>query len=167
MGDKLGESPFGMMRGNWTGEGRHERYVNGFLIGSLTKDGDFWQEFVVHLPLPDGGSHEDSPVRVTVDAPQLDVRVSRLDGGSPGGSVDQGQLAEATAFPNCDHPLAIDKHLCGGTYSSGSSMQWDIIDIEHGPIWSISQCSNAMKLYFFLPKLNANVPKPKAEMVWN
>jgi hypothetical protein len=56
-------------------------------VGQLTEDGHLGEELFVHLPLADGGAHEDAAVRVAVDAPQLDLR-GRLDGGGARRPVD-------------------------------------------------------------------------------
>lgn len=59
------------------------------------------------------GYHEDAPVAVSVDAPQLEVGLG-FDGGGPGGPVDQGQFSETAAFPDAGHPLPVHVHLRGG-----------------------------------------------------
>ena len=41
------------------------------LIKCLTQNGDLAEEALVHLPLPDGGAHQDPPVAVPVNTPQL------------------------------------------------------------------------------------------------
>lgn len=56
------------------------------------------------------GYHEDAPVAVSVDAPQLEVGLG-FDGGGPRGPVDQSQFSETTAFPDAGHPLAVHVHL--------------------------------------------------------
>lgn len=56
------------------------------------------------------GYHEDAPVAVSVDAPQLEVGLG-FDGGGPRGPVDQSQFSKTTAFPDAGHPLPVHVHL--------------------------------------------------------
>ena len=42
--------------------------------GPLTENGDLAEESLVHLPLPDGGAHQDPAVAVPVNTPQLQVK---------------------------------------------------------------------------------------------
>lgn len=56
------------------------------------------------------GYHEDAPVAVPVDAPQLEIGLG-FDGGGPGGPVDQSQFPEAAPFPDAGHPLPVHVHL--------------------------------------------------------
>jgi len=80
---------------------------------SLTQNGDLGEELLVHLSLSDGGSHEDPPVAVSVDAPQLDVG-DCLDRGGARSAVNQGQLAEAASFADGQYLLAVDQDLHEG-----------------------------------------------------
>lgn len=104
-----------------------------------TQDGHLAEELFVHLALPQraplmedkssiqqhcfslrsfvGGEgsvswahHQDPPVALPVDAPQLDIRLG-FDGGGPRRPVDQRQLPEAAALPDAGHPFVVDVHL--------------------------------------------------------
>ena len=72
-----------------------------------TQDWNLGQELFVHLPLPDGRAHQDSPVRVAVDAPQLDVR-GGFYGGRARGAVDEGELTEGTTLADVQDLFAVD-----------------------------------------------------------
>lgn len=79
----------------------------------------------VPLPLtepPGQGSthHEDAPVAVTVDAPELEVRFG-LHSSRSGGAVDEGQLSEASPLTDVGHPLPVHIYLWG----RGEKGQWD------------------------------------------
>lgn len=79
----------------------------------------------VPLPLtepPGQGSthHEDAPVAVTVDAPELEVRFG-LHSSRSGGAVDEGQLPEASPLTDVGHPLPVHIYLWG----RGEKGQWD------------------------------------------
>lgn len=61
---------------------------------------------------PGAGYHEDAPVAVSVDAPQLEVGLG-FDSGRPRGPVDQGEFSETPAFADAGHPLPVHVHLRG------------------------------------------------------
>lgn len=70
-------------------------------------------EELVHYPEWHEGKHsyhEDTPVAVSVDAPQLKIGLG-LDGGSSGSPINQSQLSKTASFSNTGHPLAIHIHL--------------------------------------------------------
>lgn len=62
--------------------------------------------------------HEDPPVAVPVNAPELEVRLG-LHGRCPGGAIDEGQLPKAPAFTDAGHPLSVHVHLQGSGDSVG------------------------------------------------
>lgn len=62
--------------------------------------------------------HEDTPVAVPVNAPELEVCLG-LHGRCPGGAIDEGQLPKAPAFTDAGHPLSVHVHLQGSGDSVG------------------------------------------------
>lgn len=62
--------------------------------------------------------HEDTPVAVPVNAPELEVRLG-LHSRCPGGAIDEGQLPKAPAFTDAGHPLSVHVHLQGSGDSVG------------------------------------------------
>jgi hypothetical protein len=64
----------------------------------------------VHFALSDGGAHQDSSVRVAVDAPQLDVGCG-LDGGGSRRSVDQSEFTERSSFSDVEDFFTVDVDL--------------------------------------------------------
>ena len=70
--------------------------------------------------------HEDTPVAVPVDAPELEVRLG-LHGCCPGGAIDEGQLPKAPAFTDACHPLSVHVHLQGSGDSVGGQGSGDSV----------------------------------------
>jgi hypothetical protein len=57
---------------NGSGSGALTQLRSGYRrAGPLTENGDLAEESLVHLPLPDGGAHQDPAVAVPVNSPQL------------------------------------------------------------------------------------------------
>lgn len=54
--------------------------------------------------------HEDAPVAVTVDTPELEVRLG-LHGSRSGGAVDESQLPEASPLTDVGHPFPVHIYL--------------------------------------------------------
>lgn len=92
---------------------------------NLTQNRHPRQELLVHLALPDGRPHQDAPVAVPVDAPQLDVGFG-AHRGSAGRPVDQGQLAEAAALADRGHLFAVHKDLQFRISSRGVEECWSV-----------------------------------------
>lgn len=66
--------------------------------------------------------HEDTPVAVPVDAPELEICLG-LHGCCPGGAVNERQLPKAAPFADAGHPLSIHIHL-QGTQRERSERSW-------------------------------------------
>lgn len=64
--------------------------------------------------------HEDAPVAVTVDAPELEIRFG-LHGSCSRGAVDEGQLPEASPLTDVGHPFPVHIYL----WRIGEKGQWD------------------------------------------
>ena len=75
-----------------------------------TQNGDFLQEGLIEFPFPDGATHEDPAVGVSVNGPQLYVGLC-LDGGRPGSPVDQSQLTKAPTLTDRAHEIVVDVDL--------------------------------------------------------
>lgn len=54
--------------------------------------------------------HEDAPVAVPVDAPELEVRLG-FHGRCPGGAIDECELPKAATLADAGHPLSVHVHL--------------------------------------------------------
>ena len=75
-----------------------------------TQDGYFLEEGLVQLPLPDGASHENPAVGVTINGPQLHISLG-LNGRCPGSAVDQGKLTKASTLADGASVLIVDIYL--------------------------------------------------------
>lgn len=75
--------------------------------------------------------HEDTPVAVPVDAPELEVCLG-LHGRCPGGAVNERQLPKAAPFADAGHPLSVHIHL-QGTQRERSERSWGGVWGHCGP----------------------------------
>lgn len=87
-----------------------ERESKVCVFTNLTKNGDPRQELLVHLSLPDGRAHEYTPVGVTIDTPELNIRLGP-DCCCSWCTVDQRKFAEASTLADRRHKLAINEDL--------------------------------------------------------
>lgn len=103
-------------------------YLLGKPILTSSDLGFWWCQILLRclLPLaeppPGQGAthHEDAPVAVTVDAPELEVCLG-LHGSRSGGAIDESQLPEASPLADVGHPFPV--HIDLGR--TGEKGQWD------------------------------------------
>lgn len=107
----------------------HPNWAHPFrmaLAGYLSAEATF-------LEKSGAGYHEDAPVAVSVDAPQLEVGLG-FDGGGPRGPVDQSKFSETAAFPDAGHPLPVHVHLRREeetrVTSHSSGHKWSVKNVE-------------------------------------